>query len=144
MKILNSDQEIKDWAEKTPLIPAKYARILHDLEYYDGPIAGILLWNNKNYYFYAFNIPYEVKHHTNRVFAVIEMTKEQEEEEQYWQTQLVERVGFVNGYDINGVSIDSPVKSKTEHEKFWKEYQGKLKNYTLTKDQIKARWFERD
>jgi hypothetical protein len=141
MKILNFQQEIKRWAEQVPLISSGEARILYDNDRYNGPLAGVLSWKDKNYYFYSYDgTDEEIKNTGKRAYAVIEMSLEQEQEEEYWQKQLVERVGAVNKYDENNSPIFQAAKSQEEHEKYWKEYQSKLKPYTLTQDQIKARW----
>jgi len=141
MKISNSGKEIKKWAEKAPLIPNEEIRILYTTEIYDGPREGIALWKDKKYYFYSYG---DIKRKGNdwgvRMFAVIEMTAEQESEAEYWQDQLLKRVGPLNLYDENGEPVDANAKSDEEHENYWEEYQSKLKTYTLASDQIKARW----
>jgi hypothetical protein len=141
MKILNSQLEIKQWAEQVPLIASTEARILYETDGYDGPLAGVLVWNGKKYYFYSYDgTNEEIKTTGKRSYAVIEMSSEQEKEEEYWQNQLVERVGAVNEYDENNAPIFRVAKSKEEHEKYSKEYQSELKSYTIAQGQIKARW----
>jgi hypothetical protein len=91
MKILNPAEELKKWAEQMPVIPTDDATIIYENNYYDGPLNGVLLWNKKKYYFCDYNIPEEIKNHTKRMFVIIELAKEQEGKDEYWQDILKDK-----------------------------------------------------
>src|SRR3989338_10060019 len=100
IKILNK-QDIKQWVEDLPLIPQDNIKILYDNNYWDGPLEGVLRWNNKNYYFICYN-DNDWTNVAHRIFVIIEMTKEQEENENYFHQLFTKFVGRHNEYDVAG------------------------------------------
>lgn len=79
-------------------------------------------------------------HPHKRIYAIIQMTPEQDEEDRHWQAELINRVGVVNEYNENNAPIHHPPTDPEEHHKFWEEYKANLKPYKLIQEQILGRW----
>ena len=97
MKIVNIE-DIQQWAEEVPLISSKDIKIIYDDNYWDGPLEGVLEWHKKKYYFICYNDPTwecEIK----RRYAIIDMTIEQEDEEEYFHQLFLKYIGSHNEYN---------------------------------------------
>ena len=137
MEILNI-QDIKQWAESLPFIAGDSVRILYENNYWDGPLEGVLRWNNKNYYFINYSDD-DWTDGANRAFVIIEMTKAQEKDENYFHQLFIKYVGSHTDYDEFGNRSIEEVKPESERKKFYDEYD-KAEKFTISRSQLKARF----
>jgi len=75
-------------------------RWIYDVDYYDGPLSGMIEYNKKNYWTEAIHL---VKSYTGtNLYVVLELTQEQYDHQEYWNELFELCVGTHCRYDING------------------------------------------
>ena len=114
-----------------PSIPKEEYKFLWIDEYYDGPVAGMLIHKNEMLYFmmYAdreFNA--QIHKFTKRTFTVHRLKPKALKLQIYWHDLFTELVGDHYDYnEENKITMDFSAKNKPEWESFYerrkKEYE---------------------
>lgn len=117
-----------------PKIKESDFKVLWMDDYYDGMLVGMLEYKNTKFRFeiitnYTQNI-------RPRIFAIIDLSQEQVDEESYWNTLFKKYVGNHNNFESDDELEEHP---PTMHHLFYNEYkQRKSPNYDL--NMVKG-WF---
>ena len=130
--------EFKDAFEKhkdaIPKMEESDFKVLWMDDYYDGMLVGMLEYRDRKSRFeiitdYTENI-------RPRIFAIIELTQEQVNEESYWNNLFKKYVGNHNNFDSNDELKQHP---QTMHHLFYNQYKQRTSpNYDL--NMVKG-WF---
>jgi len=139
MKIKNKN-EIKNWISGVESISQDEVKFLHCNDYRDGPLEGVMELKGKKYYFLACDGDEEAENGGVRSYAVIEMSKDQQDKEDYFHDLFVSHVGSHFEYDKSGKLMpDKELKDKTEQDKFYSEY-ARSEGFLIEKSQVKAKF----
>jgi hypothetical protein len=130
--------QFKDAFEKhklsVPKIEESDLNVLWLDDYYDGMLIGMLEYKNNKYRFEI--ITDYIENIQSRIFAIIELTQEQIDEESYWNSLFKKYVGNHNNFDSDEELIQHP---QTIHHFFYDHYKKRSKpNYDLN---IVKGWF---
>lgn len=90
-------------------------------DYWDGMLEGILAYKNKKYRFEI--ITDYVQNIRPRIFAIVELTLEQIEEEAFWHDLFTKHVGDHNTAPFNS---EGTVKPQADHHLFYDKYKTRL------------------
>jgi hypothetical protein len=109
-----------------PKIEESDFRVLWMDDYYDGMLVGMLEYKNIKFRFEIISDYTETIR--QRIFAIIELTQEQINEESYWNDLFKKYVGNHNNFD----SDDLKQQPQTMHHLFYDQYkQRPAPNYDL-------------
>jgi len=141
-----------EYYRQLPQIDAKEVRMLWHCAYWDGPLDGILLYRGKPHWFQIF-CPLQTDEMRSRVdeenvvwndyfvrYLVIELSKEQIKEEEYWHELFRQKVGTHTDYDENGHRAIGALKPGDMWSEFYEAYKTRTPR-DLSNNQI-AGWFE--
>lgn len=115
-------EAVRDDATKTlykqlPRIKRSEIRMLWHTSYWDGPLAGHVLYQGKQYWF---NCVFEAENRRRtRHFVLVELTPEQLEEEHDWHRLFQEKVGTHTDYDESGQRAIGAVKAQGTWAEFY-------------------------
>jgi len=98
-------------------------RLLWTNSWWDGPLAGLLIFSNKHLYFKIVKEKYN-KIGRWRKFALYHLTEEQMEEENYWHELFCKHVGTHNNFNEKG-EREGKLLPQTNWHKFYNEYPNK-------------------
>lgn len=96
-------------------------------DYYDGPLSGLALYNNKKVWFNMKENRYDNIFHT-RTFNIYELTKEQLEEEEYWHHRFRNEVGHHTDYGDQYAAFKT-VDNESIFHKFYKDIEKAAKKF---------------
>ena len=117
-------------------------RLLWPLNYWDGPISGILEYQGRHYYFDRCDES-DIEDETatwSRRYLVYELSKEEFNEEMQWHNLFREHVGTHTDYDEHG-RTNHAVRPQSEHHKYYEKAKERTpRDYTQNKI---IGWFER-
>ena len=117
-----------------PKIEESDLRVLWMDDYYDGMLVGMLEYGNRKFRYEI--ITDFTENIRPRVFAIIELTQEQINEESYWNNLFIKYVGNHNNFDSDDELKQHP---QTMHHLFYDQYkQRTASNYDL--NMVKG-WF---
>jgi hypothetical protein len=113
-----------------PKIESSNYRLLWFDDFYDGDINGILLYQNKKYWYQIYSESDDEEYSDYyRRYIIIELTELQISEEEYWHTLFQEKVGY-------------PVA--TQPQEMWSEFYepNKSRKHRDFSKNIVIGWFE--
>jgi hypothetical protein len=104
------------------------AKLLWHDDYCDGPKSGLLLYQNKRYWFQVFkdNEESNLSDYLRR-FVILELTENQMKEEVHWHELFVEKVGTHTDYDENGKRVIGALKPEEIWHEFYDAYEKRQK-----------------
>jgi hypothetical protein len=117
-----------------PKIDENAFRVLWMDDYYDGMLVGMLEFENKKF---RYEIISDFAENTRpRIFAIIELTQNQIDEELYWNDLFKNNVGNHNNFDSDEELVQQP---QSMHHLFYDKYKQRQEpNYDLN---IVMGWF---
>jgi len=109
-------------------------KLLWHSDYYDGPLSGLLLFNEEKYWFKAIDgIP-----GYSQNYIVIRLTPEQLNEEEKWHKLFQDHVGSQTDYDEN-----EKRKGLVKPQEMWNKFYEPRKSYIkldISNNEVVA-WF---
>jgi len=103
-------------------------KILWTSDWWDGPINGMLLYQNRKCWFDRFDRGASANpKNTLQRYIVIELTAGQIETEEYWHAVFVEKVGSHMVPDENGIRHTDRVKPRETWAEFYDPYKNREK-----------------
>lgn len=118
-------------------------KILFIVDWWDGPLSGMCLWQDEKYWFSATDEWYEVydgenKHEYFRKFEIYEMTPEQIATEEKWHQLFIEKVGDSYKYVDGNRWVSEELKPQGQ----WHEFYDKYKEYERPKYKEAIAYFD--
>jgi len=111
-----------------PQIDRKDIKFIWYNDWWDGPINGMLLYQNRKCRFDLFDREESVNPgNTLQRYIVIELTAEQIETEEYWHALFVEKAGSHMVPDENGIRQTDRVKPSETWGEFYEPYKNREK-----------------
>lgn len=141
-----------EYYQQLPQIDEQDVRILWHCGYYDGPLDGILLYQEQVHWFqifYALRTD-EIRSRTDKNgttwldhfvrYLVVELSDEQAKEEAYWHKLFQEEVGTHTDYNEAGHRTIGALKSQDIWHEFYEAYKTR-KPHDLSNNRVVG-WFE--
>jgi hypothetical protein len=130
-----------DKLQVLPKIEKSDLRFLWYSRFYDGPRSGLLVYENRKYWFeHLDDLNYIISGQLIWIFLVVELTPTQLSEEEYWHDLFREKVGTHTDYDENGRRRPHILHPK----EMWHEFYDAAKNrspFDISNNEIIG-WFE--
>ena len=113
---------------RLPKIDWHAAKLLWHDDYWDGPKSGLLLYQDKRYWFQVF----EESDDSDlsdffRRFVILELTEIQMKEEEHWHDLFREKVGTHTDYDESGMRVIGALKPEEMWHEFYDAYKKRQK-----------------
>jgi hypothetical protein len=126
-----------DYKSHYPEIDTSELKIMWHCGYYDGPLDGVVQFKNKPHWFFIHYNDYVTRTSIDEEetgwqdlyqrFLLIELSREQFEEEKYWHELFRENVGTYWDYDENGKrKRDGSFKSVSKHKEYYDAAKNRL------------------
>jgi hypothetical protein len=123
-----------EYKSSVPKIEDSDFKVLWMDDYYDGMLVGMLEYENRKFRYEI--ISDFTENIRPRVFAIIELTQKQIDEELYWNNLFKKYVGNHNNFDSDEKLVQQP---QTMHHFFYDKYKQRQEpNYDLN---IVKGWF---
>jgi hypothetical protein len=119
MKLAEAKQD--NSIEKLPQLEMKDIRLLWHSGYWDGALTGLLLYDERKYWFENYDDPES----NRRRYLIIEISDEQLREAEYWHELFREKVGAHSDYDDSWHRSGS-VKPEATHKEFYEPFQKRI------------------
>jgi len=117
------------------IIDIENVKILYENTRYDGPGSGVLIYNDKKYYFKIIHeicfddekteeyfLPENKKFDRIRIFGIYDLTEDEWKEEEKWHSLFQKYVGEHLDHDEDGKIDFRKVKPEEEWHKFYDKY----------------------
>jgi hypothetical protein len=141
-----------EYYRRLPQIDEKDIRPLWHNDYYDGPISGILLYQERIHWFQIFldlrtdeaqdlidHGGIASNHHFGR-YLVLQLSEEQIREETYWHELFQQKVGTHTDYNENRQRVLGALKPRDLWDEFYEPY--KTRKPEDFSDNMIVGWFE--
>jgi hypothetical protein len=117
-----------------PHLNKRDIRILWHSDFWDMPVNGLLLYQGERYWFQASE---DVRYNdaANVIYLVIQLSRQQVEEQEHWHDLFRQKVGTHTDYDEHGNRDMSAQKPRSTHREFYDVYD-KRNKLDLTSNQV--------